>query len=180
VSGSGGGGADTGGAEATEGGEGGAPAAGMAGAAGGAGMPVVGEWCATASWLNEPRRFESTTDGDNVIPAGGYLVRYISGAQIHDPNIGYEVTGHYTGMNMLDAGIHIYSGESPETGATSLWLDATGLVTGGTIANIEEKNKGHTWPLTHVEPAELWVVLYDDVYGDNKGPGVHYCITPAP
>ena len=178
-SGTAGGGADTGGADPTDGGEAGAAVGGMGGA-GGAGGATSSEWCATSSWLNEPRRFESTSGGDNVIPAGSYLVKYVSGAQIHDVNIGYEVTGHYTGMNMLEAGIHIYSGESPEAGATSLWLDATGLVTGGTIANIEEKNKGHTWPLTHVESAELWVVLYDDIYGDNEGPGVHYCIVPAP
>lgn len=184
VSGSPAGGVDMGGSETGDAGEGGAAGAGMAGAAGGAGMPAQ-EWCATSAVLNEPRKFESTSGDDHVIPAGDYIVKYMSGAQLHDPNIGWEVTGHYTGMNMLKAGIHIYSGESVETGATSLWLDATGLITAKTVAEVEEKNAGHTWPLTQVESAELWVVLYDDIYTDNKGTdnsinGVHYCIVPAP
>jgi hypothetical protein len=179
VSGSAGSGAETTGGDMTDGGDAGAPGAGLGGGGAG-GAPSTPEWCATASWLNEQRLFESTTDTDNVLPAGSYVVKYVSGAQIHDVNIGYEVTAHYTGKNMIEAGHHIYSGESPEKGSTSSWLSATGLVPGGTIADVEEKNKGHTWALEHPQAGELFVILYDDVYEDNSGPGTRYCIAPAP
>jgi hypothetical protein len=178
ASGMAGSGAETNGGDSSEGGEAGA-AAGMGGAAGAGGAPPS-EWCATASWLNEQRQFESATPSDNVVPAGSYVITYVSGAQIHDRNIGYEVTGHYTGSNMVEAGHHVYSGESPEKGTTSLWLSATGLVSGGTIADVEMKNKGHTWALEHPEAGELFIVLYDDLYEDNEGPGTRYCVTPAP
>lgn len=71
-----------------------------------------------------------------------------------------------------------FSGESPETGATSLWLDQEGIVGfGGTIAEIEATNRGHTWPLEHAG-GELYITLYDD-YRDNVGPGSRFCIAAA-
>ena len=102
-----------------------------------------------------------------------------TGALIHDPDIGYEVTDWYYGKNMLHAGHHVFSGDSPETGATSLWLDENGIVgSGGSIAEVEAANRGHTWPLQHAG-GELFVTLYDDDYGDNVGPGSRFCITAA-
>lgn len=155
-----------------------AGAAGVTGEAGAGGAPAVEpEWCATAPWTNSPVTF--TSDVGNVIPAGNYVVTYKGGAQIHDGSIGYEVTDHYvvskTGM---PAGHHIFSGTSPETGATHLWLDDTGLVFGGTIAHIEATNFEHTWPLEH-HGGELAITLYDDIYDDNLGPGTKFCISLA-
>lgn len=151
-----------------------------AGSAGQAGMEGSGveEWCATSPWDGTSAPFEA--DSGNVIPAGRYLITYVSGAQRHDPDIGYEVTGHYYGTNGLQAGHHVFSGDSPETGATSLWLDEVGIMgAGGTIAQVEAANRGHTWPLRHAG-GELYVVLYDDDYHDNQGPGTRLCITVAP
>jgi hypothetical protein len=174
----GGGGSSVGGTEvATAGtagvGDGGAPE--PSGGAGGA-PPAPQEWCATAPWLNKPVQFTSETG--NVLPAGTYVISYVSGAQIHDPTIGYEVTGHYPGKNAIEAGHHLFSGETPETSATSLWLDSTGLVAGGTIADVEQANRNHTWPLEH-NGGELRITLYDDDYHDNSGPGSRFCITAA-
>jgi hypothetical protein len=159
--------------------QGGASGEGDGGASAGAGgEPNQGEWCATSPWDGTSAKFDS--DDGNIIPAGRYVITYVSGAQLHDPDIGYEVTRHYYyGVNGLEAGHHIFSGENPETGATSLWLDETGIVgAGGTIAQIEAANRGHTWPLRHAG-GELQVVLYDDDYHDNKGPGTRFCVTPA-
>jgi hypothetical protein len=153
-------------------GEGGVPEAGGAG-----GAPAVREeWCATAPWLNKPVSF--TNDNGDVIPSGSYVISYVSGAQIHDLDIGYEVTGHYFGKNALEAGHHVFSGQSPETGSTSLWLIDTGLVAGGSLAEVEQANRGHTWPLEHAG-GELFITLYDDDYHDNSGPGSRLCISSA-
>jgi hypothetical protein len=185
LSGSGGGGAvATGGGGASAGSEigGGGVMAGAAGApSAGAGgeAPVAEEWCATAPVLNEPVTF--TRESGDVIPQGTYLITYVSGAQIHDPDIGYEVTDFYTGKNGLAAGHHVFSGDSPETGTTSLRLDEEGIVgSGGTIAEVEDANRHHTWPLTHNVDAELRITLYDDDYHDNVGPGSRFCIKAAP
>lgn len=155
---------------------------GGAAGAGAGGAPALGdEWCATAPWVNSPVQFTSDTGNDDgdVIPAGSYWVTYVSGAQIHDLDIGYGVTRHYYGENGIKAGHHIFSGDSPETGATSLWLDDSGITGwGGTIAEVEEANRGHTWPLEHAG-GELYITLYDDYYGDNSGPGSRFCIVPA-
>jgi hypothetical protein len=152
--------------------DGGTPSAGAGGA-----PPQPDEWCATSPWLNTPVQFSG--DNGNFIPAGSYLVTYVSGAQIHQVVIGFEVTGHYYGVNMLEAGHHIFSGDSPATGATSLWLDDKGLTIigpSGTIAQVEEANRGHTWPLQHAG-GELSITLLDDDYRDNSGPGSRFCIT---
>ncbi len=150
----------------------GASGADEGGAAAG-GQPI---WCATGPWLNRPTTFTSVAG--NYIPAGSYLIRYESGAQLHQPVIGYEVTAHYSVPNGLQAGHHIYSGESVETGATSLWLDDQGLVTGSSVADVENSNRGHTWPLEH-GGGELHITLYDDDYHDNLGPGSRLCMSAA-
>ncbi|HXK18052.1 MAG TPA: hypothetical protein VNG33_09625, partial [Polyangiaceae bacterium] len=155
---------------------GGATTVGGGGAGGAGGAPDVPEtWCATSPWLNVPAATFTGPSG-SVIPAGSYVLTYVSGAQIHDAAIGYEVTRHYYGMHGLEAGHHLFSGDSPETGATSLWLDQIGIVGyGGTIAEVEAKNSGHTWPLEHAD-GELHITLYDDDYHDNAGPGSHFCV----
>ena len=153
----------------------GAPGAGAAGA-----PASVEQWCATAPWVNKPVQF--TGESGNAIPAGNYVITYESGAQIHDLEIGYEVTGHYFGKNMIEAGHHLYSGDSPETGLTSLWLDDQGLVVLGataSVAEVENANRGHSWPLVHAG-GELFITLYDDDYHDNSGPGSRLCIAAAP
>jgi len=137
------------------------------------GQPI---WCATAPWLNTPATFMSATG--SYIPSGSYVIRYESGAQLHQPVVGYEVTAHYTVPNGLQAGHHIYSGESVETGATSLWLDDQGLVTGSSVAEVENSNRGHTWPLEH-SGGELHITLYDNDYHDNLGPGSRLCVSAA-
>jgi hypothetical protein len=132
------------------------------------------EWCATSSWLSTPAPF--TGDTGNVIPPGSYLITYVSGAQIHDLDIGYEVTDWYYGENGLEAGHHVFGGDSPTTGATSLWLDENGIVaSGGSIVEVEDANRGHSWPLEHAG-GELSITLYDDDYHDNEGPGARFCI----
>jgi len=144
---------------------------------GAGGAASMDEWCATAPWVNAPEKFIG--DNGSVIPAGSYLLVYMSGAQIHDVDIGYEVTRHYTPKNGIEAGHHLFSGESPETGATSVWLDEIGIVgAGGTIAQVESANRGHTWPFEHAG-GELEITLYDDDYHDNSGPGSRFCIVPA-
>ena len=158
------------GSGAAGGSDAGAPSAGAAGA------PPVDEWCVTAPWQKPPAQF--TGDAGNEIPAGDYVITYVSGGQIHDLDIGYEVTSNYFGMNALKAGHHIYNGESPESSPTSLWLDETGLVHGGTLAAVEAANRGHTWPLKHTG-GELFITLYDDDYHDNVGPGSRFCVTAA-
>lgn len=149
------------------------------GASGAGGAPDVTEaWCATSPWLDVPA---ATFSGDSgtVIPAGSYVLTYVSGAQIHDAAIGYEVTRHYYAKGGLEAGHHLFSGDSPETGATSQWLDQIGIVAyGGTIEEVEAANRGHTWPLQHAG-GELHITLYDDDYHDNSGPGSHFCLTAA-
>ena len=65
------------------------------------------EWCATAPWLNNPVRF-SSEDGD-ALPPGDYVITYVSGAQIHDLDIGYEVTRHYYIKTTIEAGHHVFS-----------------------------------------------------------------------
>ena len=153
----------------------GAPGADEGGAAGAPpGVPPI--WCAIAPWLNTPATFTSATG--NYIPAGSYVIRYESGAQLHQPVMGYEVTAHYLVPNGLQAGHHIYSGESVETGATSLWLDDQGLVSGSTVADVENSNRGHTWPLEHAG-GELHITLYDNDYHDNLGPGSRLCVSAA-
>lgn len=182
--GGGGAGAGVGGAGAAAGSEaaaGAGAAAGEAGApsAGAGGMPAVDEWCATAPWVNEPVLF--TSEAGSAIPAGTYLITYVSGAQIHDLDIGYEVTDWYFGKNSLQAGHHVFSGESPEAGATTFWLDEEGITgSGGTIAEVEAANRGHTWQLPEHAGGELRITLYDDDYDDNSGPGTRFCIRPAP
>jgi hypothetical protein len=177
LSGSGGAGGGRGGAEAVvagaaQAGDGGTTSAGAGGA-----PSSEPEWCATAPWLDEPTQF--TSDDGNIIPQGSYLITYVSGAQIHDLDIGYEVTDYYFGEGGLEAGHHVFSGDSPETGATSLWLDEIGIVrSGGTIAEVEAANRGHSWPLMHAG-GELYVTLYDDDYRDNSGPGTRLCVTAA-
>ncbi len=163
-----------GGTEAVAAGTSGASEAGSAGAGGEAG--ATEQWCATSPWVKGSAPF--TGDSGNVIAAGSYLIKYVSGAQIHDLDIGYEVTDWYYGKSGLEAGHHVYSGESPATGATSLWLDETGIVSGGSIEEVEAANRGHTWPLEHAG-GELFITLYDDDYGDNSGPGVRFCVTAA-
>jgi hypothetical protein len=145
-----------------------------AGNAGAPPEPLV--WCAVAPWQEESATF--TGESGTLLPAGKYLVRYEGGAQIHDRSLGYEVTDHYYGKGSIEAGHHIYSGESPETGDTSLWLIDEGLVGGATIADVEAANRGYTWPLEHAG-GELHVTLYDDYLGDNAGPGTQLCITPV-
>jgi hypothetical protein len=125
--------------------------------------------------LNTPALF--TSEAGNDIPAGPYRVLYVSGAQVHDPKLGYEVTRHYFGTGMIQAGHHIYSGDSPETGTTSLWLSDDGLVDAASVAGVEAANKGHAWALQH-SGGELRITLYDDDYHDNTGPGTELCITP--
>jgi hypothetical protein len=151
----------------------------QAAGAGQGGAPEQGPaWCATAPWVNNPARFIS--DDGEAIPPGSYVITYMSGAQIHDLNIGYEVTRHYYIKGTFEAGHHIFSGESPETGATSLWLDQEGIGGfGGTIPEVEAANRGHTWSLEHAG-GELSITLYDDDYHDNSGPGSRFCITAAP
>ena len=158
----------------------GASGAGDAGSAGAGGAPPeVESWCATAPWRNEPVTF--TNDDGNAIPAGNYVLTYVSGAQLHDEALGYEVTGHYY-LGSLEAGHHLFSGEAlGEVGATKLWLDDVGIVkfgANGTIAEVEAANTGHTWPLSHVG-GELHITLLDDVYTDNKGPGSRFCVSAA-
>jgi hypothetical protein len=164
----------------TEGGDmavaGASPLGGDGGAAGEAPQP---RWCVTAPWLNAPVVFKSENAGDDLVPAGDYVLEYQGGAQIHDGKIGYEVTGHYYGKNGILAGHHLFSGASPETGATHLWLDDTGLVSGGTVANVEVANYHHSWSFKHVNDGELSITLYDDVYEDNQGPGSRFCIAAA-
>lgn len=155
-------------------GEGGASAGAGAGGAGGA--AGVAGWCATSPVDGKSATF--TSDDGTVIPAGSYSITYISGAQIHDADIGYEVTRHYY-LDGLEAGHHVYSGDSPKQGS-SIWLDEVGVGgAGGTIAEIEALNYGHIWPYEHAG-GELRVVLFDNDYRDNKGPGTHFCVVPAP
>jgi len=153
-----------------------APAGASGGDEGGAAAGSQPIWCVTAPWLNTPATFTSATG--NYIPAGSYVIRYESGAQLHQPVIGYEVTAHYAVQNGLEAGHHIYSGESVETGATSLWLDDQGLVSGSSVADVENSNRGHTWPLQH-GGGELHITLYDNDYHDNLGPGSRLCVSAA-
>ena len=169
--GSGGTGGSSGGSEGQA-----AGAAGNGGASAGAGgEPGVAGWCATSPVDGTSATF--TSDDGSVIPAGNYSITYISGAQIHDADIGYEVTRHYY-LDGLEAGHHVYSGDSPEPG-TSIWLTEVGLGgAGGTIAEIEALNYGHIWPYEHAG-GELRVVLFDNDYRDNKGPGTHFCVLPA-
>jgi len=149
----------------------------LAAAGAGGASEVEPAWCATAPWVNTPVRFSA--EAGDAIPAGSYVITYLSGAQIHDLDIGYEVTRHYYIKTTIEAGHHVFSGESPETGATSLWLDQEGIVGfGGTIAEVEAANRGHTWPLLHAG-GELHITLYDDDYRDNSGPGSRFCITAA-
>lgn len=133
-----------------------------------------GEWCADAPWQNEPVEFRNEAGGV-VIPPGDYQLAYVSGAQIHDPDVGYEVTDNYYGKQGLEAGHHVFSGASPKTSATSVWLTDSDLVFGGSIRDVEEANRGYGWPLSH-EGGELYVTLFDDYYDDNKGPGVRLCL----
>lgn len=137
-----------------------------------------GEWCATAPIGNAPVVF-ADEQGNLVIPPGRYDVTYVSGAQIHDPSIGYEVTDHYYGQESLQAGHHLFSGERPESSATHLWLRDEGLVSGGTIEDVESANRGHTWSLDH-DGGELYVTLYDDLVDDNSGPGSTFCVRSRP
>jgi len=175
----------TGGGGGSGGGVSGSDAAGGAGASGagdgdgdGGAPDVTQAWCATSPWLDVPAA-TFTGDSGTVIPAGSYVLTYVSGAQIHDAAIGYEVTRHYYGKGGLEAGHHLFSGDSPETGATSQWLDQVGIVGyGGTIEEVEAANRGHTWPLEHAG-GELHITLYDDDYHDNAGPGSHFCLTAA-
>jgi hypothetical protein len=181
LSGAGSGGVPSGGAGSLSGGAGtGAGGSEMviagAGEGGAAGAPVaLPQWCATAPWVNTPVRFVG--DGDSVVPAGNYVITYVSGAQIHDRDIGYEVTRHYYAPGPIEAGHHVFSGESPESASTKLWLDQVGILAyGGTIAEVEAANRGHTWPLEHAG-GELFITLYDDDYHDNLGPGSRFCIS---
>lgn len=157
-----------------------AVAAGVAGdggvsSAGAGGEPGVAGWCATSPVDGKSATF--TSDDGTVIPAGAYAITYISGAQIHDVDIGYEVTRHYY-LDGLEAGHHVYSGDSPKPG-TSIWLDEVGIGgAGSSIAEIEALNYGHIWPYEHAG-GELHVVLIDNDYRDNKG-GTRFCVVPAP
>jgi hypothetical protein len=150
--------------------------AGEAGAAGTGGAPNPPAWCVLAPWLNTPALF--TSEAGNEIPAGHYRVLYMSGAQVHDPKLGYEVTRKYFGTGAIQAGHHIYSGDNPETGTTSLWLTDDGLTNASSVAAVEAANKEHSWALEHQVTGELRITLYDDDYHDNTGPGTQLCITP--
>jgi hypothetical protein len=135
------------------------------------------QWCATAPVVNEPVMFDG--ESGSVIPADSYLITYVSGAQIHDLDIGYEVTDWYYGKNMLEAGHHVFSGVAPGQGSTDVWLDEEGIVgSGGSIAEVEAANRGHTWSFEHAG-GELRITLFDDDYHDNSGPGSRFCITKA-
>lgn len=172
----GGGESETGGTETSLAGASGAGDEAGAGGVGAGGMPPLADpWCATAPWVNTPVEF-TRAEGDEM-PAGNYVVTYISGAQIHDLEIGYEVTARYY-QGTLEAGHHIFSGDSVETGATKLWLTSDTLTPGVTVAAVEAANQGHTWPLVHAGGA-LRITLYDNVYNDNSGPGSVFCIAPA-
>ncbi len=133
-----------------------------------------GEWCATVPIDGSSVQLQSER-GSVVIPPGPYVVVYVSGAQIHDPEVGFEVTDQYYGDNSLRAGHHVFSGESPESSATSSWLDDEGLLFGGSLEEVESANVGHRWPLEHAG-GELYIKLYDDYYGDNSGPGSTFCV----
>ncbi len=149
---------------------------GVSSAAGAGGAADVPSWCATSPVDGKSATFAS--DDGTDIPAGSYSITYVSGAQIHDADIGYEVTGHYY-LEGLEAGHHVYSGDSPKPG-TSIWLDAAGILgTGLTIAEIEALNYGHAWPYEHAG-GELRVVLFDNDYRDNQGPGTRFCVVSAP
>lgn len=141
------------------------------------GAPEPRRWCAVAPWLNERVAFSG--EQGTLVPAGSYRLSYESGAQIHDRSLGYEVTDHYWGKGSLEAGHHVFSGDSPEAGGTSLWLIDDGLVGGDSIDDVENANRGYIWPpLSHVG-GELYVTLYDDYFGDNSGPGVKLCVAPV-
>lgn len=141
---------------------------------GGGGEPArIEEWCATAPVDGTVAMFSS--ENGEVIPAGSYWLFYVSGAQIHDTDIGYEVTGHYWGKAGIEAGHHVYSGEKPDSTGTHSWLTSEGLVTADSVAKVEAANRGHTWELEHAG-GSLRIELYDDVYGDNSGPGSHFCL----
>jgi hypothetical protein len=145
--------------------------------AGAGGAPEAPRWCAVAPWLNERVAFSG--ERGTLVPAGSYRLSYESGAQIHDQSLGYEVTDHYWGKGSLEAGHHVFSGDSPAAGGTSLWLVDDGLIGGDSIDDVENANRGYAWPpLTHVG-GELYITLYDDYFGDNSGPGVKLCITPT-
>jgi hypothetical protein len=163
-----------GGAAAT--GDGGASSAGAGGAA------PVEEWCATAPWMSKTAVAFGNDEGSSDIPVGSYVIRYVSGGQVHDLDLGYEVTGHYY-FNSLEAGHHVFGGDSPETGTPSLWLEDVGLLQFGadaTLAQVEEANRGHAWPPFEHPGGQLHITLYDDDFRDNKGPGSRFCISAAP
>lgn len=143
---------------------------------GGGGPEPLGVWCATAPWLDEPVTFAG--ESGTIIPAGNYQLTYEGGAQIHDRSLGYEVTDHYFGRDSLEAGHHVYSGDAPETGVTSLWLEDDALSNGDSVAAVEAANRGYSWPLQHAG-GELHIALYDDYFGDNSGPGTELCLTAA-
>lgn len=177
--GGGGGDGDSGGSEVGPGGAGGADEAGAGGAmAGAGGEPPLEKWCATAPWLNNPVDFANENGNPNEIPAGSYVITYLSGAQLHDVDIGYEVTARYY-QGTLEAGHHIYNGDSLETATTKLWLTSDTLTPAATVEAVEAANFGHTWPLTHTGGV-LHITLIDNVYSDNKGPGSRFCISAAP
>jgi hypothetical protein len=137
--------------------------------------PPANSFCVTAPWINTPATFEAQ-DGATAIPPGEYTLRYVGGAQIHDPSEGYEVTAHYVASDGTLAGHHLFNGPTPETSPTSAWLDDTGTVgRQPTVADVERLNAGHTWPLQH-GGGPLGITYYDDYYGDNQGPGTRLCL----
>lgn len=156
-------------------GDAGAPSAGAGGA-----PPEVESWCATSEWASKAAVTFVNDDG-NVIPAGNYVLTYVSGAQLHDPDLGFEVTGHYY-YGTIEAGHHLFSGDAlGEVGATKLWLEDAGTVKlgpTGTVAAVEEANKGYPWPFSHVG-GELHITFLDNDYSDNKGPGSRFCVSAA-
>jgi hypothetical protein len=171
------------GAGGTESTTGGAAAAGDGGASSaGAGGAAPEEWCATAPWMSKTAVAFGNDEGSSDIPVGSYVIRYVSGGQVHDLDLGYEVTGHYY-FNSLEAGHHLFAGDSPETGTPSLWLEDVGLLqfgADGTLAQVEEANRGHSWPPFEHPGGQLHITLYDDDFRDNKGPGSRFCISAAP
>jgi len=153
-----------------------AGAAGDGGMSGAGGAPSVETWCATSPWDGKAATFSN--ESGTTIASGSYVITYVSGAQIHDVDLGYEVTGHYY-ADGLEAGHHVYSGDTIMPGS-SLWLDEVGIVgTGGTIPEIEALNTGHPWPYEH-GGGDLHIVLIDDDYRDNKGPGSRFCVAAVP
>jgi hypothetical protein len=134
--------------------------------------------CVVAPWTDTPLQLTSGT-GDDDLPPGAYTLRYVSGAMIHKPSQGYEVTAHYASSG-IECGHHLYNGADPGSSTTSVWLSTDGLVDDlPSVAAVEQDNAGHTWAVQHTG-GPLFITYLDDYYGDNQGPGSQLCIAPSP